>query len=559
MKFNLRWQLLLALISFGLVLSLLSVQSQSAGLCSTRVPAAGGTFVEGVVGAPRFLNPLLSDNYPVERDLVDLVFDGLTRANEKGELVPSLALGWEVSEDGLTVTFTLRQDIQWHDGVPFTADDVLFTYGLMQQDAFPGTPSLKQLWQAVTISKIGDYELSFTLPEPYSPFLAATDRGILPAHLLAGVDSSNLFDAPFNKAPVGTGPFMVPPGQQWDGMSRLRLTPHPSDWRQGTKIAQLEFRFFSSAEQLVAAYLAGDVQAISAVPFTALPQVAGAPGSRLITVPAQRFTTLLFNLSDSGDPVLKTAANRRALAQALDRRQIVESQLNGQGLLFDGPYVPDSWAYTPQLLTATPFDPVAAAALLEEAGWVLPDGGTLREDEQGALTLTLLALDVDVQRRLAAAIAEQWAAVGVGTELVLAETPSELFQLLGQRSFDAAVVDISPATDPDLYDFWSQEAIVRGQNYAGWNNRRASEALEDGRAIWVTADRKPYYDAFLRQYDTGFPAVTLFQHVTSYALSGEVKEAEIGRFSSPRDKYDTLGSWFLFYRDITFGCPSVEG
>ncbi len=558
MKFNLRWQLLLALISFGLVLSLLSVQSQSDNLCSTRIPAAGGTFVEGFVGAPRFLNPLLSDSYPVERQLVDLVFDGLTRTNEKGELIPSLALGWDVSEDGLNVTFTLRQDVQWHDDVPFTADDVVYTYGLLQQEAFPGSPALRQLWQAVTINKVTDFEVSFTLPEPYAPFLTATTRGILPAHLLAGVDASNLVDAPFNRAPVGTGPFMVAAGQNWEGISRLRLTPHPADWRQGTRIAQLEYRFYPNPEQLVAAYLAGEVQALNSVPYPALPQVAGAPGSRLISVPTQRFTSLLFNLSDSGAPLLKTAANRRALAQALDRRQIIESQLNGQGLLFEGPYLPGSWAYTPLLLTAITPDPEAAAALLDEAGWVLPEGGSIRANDQGPLVLTLLSLDVDLHRRLAAAVAQQWAAVGVGTEIVLAGSAGELLQLLGQRAFDAAIVDISPDSDPDLYDFWSQEAIVRGQNYAGWNNRRASEALEKARGIWDNAERKPFYDAFLRQFDTGIPAVTLFQHVTTYALSGDVKEAEIGRFSSPREKYNSLANWFLFYRDVTIGCPNAD-
>src|SRR5690606_2149926 len=110
---NIRWQLLLAVVCLGLVFSLLSYQAQSEGLCTTRVPAPGGTMTEGVVGAPRYLNPLLSDDNPVDRELTSLLFDGLLQYDETGQLAPALAEEWVVSEDGLTVRFTLREDVRW--------------------------------------------------------------------------------------------------------------------------------------------------------------------------------------------------------------------------------------------------------------------------------------------------------------------------------------------------------------------------------------------------------------------------------------------------------------
>ncbi len=125
---------------------------------------------------------------------------------------------------------------------------------------------------------------------------------------------------------------------------------------------------------------------------------------------------------------------------------------------------------------------------------------------------------------------------------------------LAGRDFDVALLDVAPPADPDQYDFWSQEAIVRGHNYAGWNNRRASEALETARQLLPQGERAVYYEAFLRQFDADLPALTLYQHVTSYALSDRVQEAEIGRLGQPRDRFLTLPAWFLSFREITVSC-----
>jgi peptide/nickel transport system substrate-binding protein len=555
MKPDIRWQLLLAVVCFSLVLSLLSFQVQSAGLCTTRVPAAGGTFGEGMVGAPQYLNPLLSDNFPVDRELVSLIFDGLTRYDETGRLVPALAQDWTVSEDGLTIRFALRQGVTWHDGEPVTAADVVFTYRLLQDEAFPGPPAVKALWQSVTINPIDHVTIEFVLAEPYTPFLEATTRGILPAHYLQGVTAATLAEAPFNGAPIGTGPFTVSPDQDWRRTHSLRLSPNPAYWREGTPIAALEFRFYPDEAALIQAFATGEIQAINQVSPVMLPQVAEQPDVRLFTASAPRYTSLLFNLTASGAPAVQNVEVRRALAYALDRPALVDGVLNGQALPLEGPYLPTSWAYNPAALTLYSSQPLTATTLLEAAGWLLPEGQTVRQREGTALNLRLLALDEPTHRTVAQAIAGQWANLGIGTELVLAPAMAELRQGLADRAFDVALVDVRPPGDPDFYDFWSQEAIVRGQNYAGWNNRRASEALESARQVWAVEARRPAYDTFLRLYDDDLPALTLYQHVTTYALSKEVNQAEIGRIDHPRDRYETLSQWFLLYRDVTVSCP----
>lgn len=561
MKPDIRWQLLLAATGFILVLGLLSYQVQSAALCTVTVPASGGYLSAGMVGRPVALNPLLADAYPVDRELTDLVFDGLVRFDEAGQPQPALAESWSYSEDGLTLTFTLREDAAWHDGEPVTAEDVAFTYGLMQQPDFPGLAALSQLWQSVTITVVDDRTISFTLSQPYSPFLEATARGILPAHLLGNLPAGQLATTAFNRSPVGTGPFAVDGTQNWEQSGVLQLVPSPSHWREGTQLTGVEIRFVPDDQSLIDGYLASDIQLVTDVAPVLLPEYAAEPDARLVTSLARQYTSLLFNLdtSQGAAPITSDAAVRKAIAFALDRQSLVDETLNGQGVVFDGPYLPDSWAYDETLLTQYRPDPAQAAALLDEAGWVAAEGQAFRQRDGRPLVLTLLAYDTATHRALAERLTQQLAEVGIGVNLQLSPEWGQFRELLATHQFDLALTEVSPIHDPDLYDFWSQEAILRGQNYGGWNNRRASEALEAARQTIPQAEREVFYDTFLRQYDTDLPALTLFQHIHTVGLDSSVQEAEIGRVYTPRDLFSDFASWFFRYRDVAVACPAEGG
>lgn len=556
MKPDIRWQALLAVVGLALALMFLSFQSQSAALCTVTVPAVGGTFVEGVVGRPRFLNPLLSDSYPVDRQINDLIYDGLVAYDGQGRVVPALAESWVISDDGLTFTFNLREDATWHDGQPVTAADVAFTYGLIQDEDFPGPDHLQNLWQSVTITPGNEQQIQFTLPQPYAPFMEAVTRGILPVHLLEDVPPAELTTADYFRAPIGSGPFMVEADPDWRSGDQLRLIPNPTYWREGTQLTDIEFRFLPDAASLLAAYQAGEVHAANGLPPTVTPSVAAEAGTRLFTSIAPRYSALYFNLSDSGAAALKSKEVRQALAYGLDRAGLVDRVLNGQGIEFEGPYLPDTWPYRPDLLTAYTYQLETAAGLLDTAGWTRGQDGA-RALEGAPLALRLMALDQPEHRAVAEEIVRQWAESGIDARLTLLPGIDEMRQTLAGRNYDVALVEIAPPSDPDLYDFWSQEATVRGQNFVDWNNRRASEALEAGRQLINQGDRAPFYEAFLRQFDADLPALTLYQHVSAYALHDTVQGAEIGRVWRPRDRYTSLASWFINYREVAVACPTA--
>lgn len=554
MKPDIRWQVLLALVGLSLVLMLLSFQVQSAGLCTVTIPASGGTFVEGLVGRPNTLNPLLSDPYPVDRELVNLIYDGLVRIDESGEVRPALAESWAYSDDGLTLTFNLRRDASWHDGQPFTAEDVAFTYGLMKDEAFPGQRNLADLWGPVSIEVIDDYTIAFTLPQAYAPFVQATARGILPAHLWADTHVADLATSSLNTAPVGTGPFMVEAGQDWTRTNRLRLLPNPLYWRGGTQIGALEFRFFQSTSDLLAAYAAGELHAANDPAVSEVPDALNLEGTRIFTSREPRYAALMFNFGEYGATALKTREVRQAMAYGLNRDQIIDSALNGQGIVFDGPFVPSSWAYRPDLVTRYGYSPETAAELLNAAGWEIGGDGIRRQDDN-SLAIRLLTLADEPVLSVANGVAQQWRALGADVTLAVAEDAGTFRELLDNGDFDVALVDVNAPGDPDLYDFFSQEAILRGQNYGEWNNRRASEALETARQVSAQSERAAYYEAFLRQYDADLPALTLFQYARTFLLHDSVQQAEIGRIWEPRDRYTTFPRWFLNFREVAVTCP----
>lgn len=532
--------------------------------CVTRMPEPGGFLVEGIVGRPQTLNPLLDQDNLVDRELENLLFDGLTQVDSGGRITPALAQEWQISGDGRTITFTLRPNLTWHDGQPVTSQDVAFTYGLLQDETFPGLPHLRSLWQSVTLTPFSEREIVFTLPAPYAPFLEATTIGVLPAHLLAESEIPLSQNSAFNQNPIGTGPFMVQPGHNWVESGRLFLLPNPTHWQQGTILSGLELRFFPDEATLYEAFRAGEVQAINNISALALPVMATLPDIRLITSPAPRYTQILFNLNPAQGSAVRESRVRQALALSLDRADLVDRVLNGQGLPLEGPYPTTSPAYNPAIMTPLPLDRNAAANLLNEAGWALPAGGLFRQktanDDIVPLELNLLVLREGLLPALAANIALQWAELGVDVNPISLDV-TEFYAALENRSFDLVLVQVTPAADPDLYDFWSQEAIIRGQNYGGWNNRRASESLEQARQQWSWEDRKPFYDAFLGHYANDLPALTLYQHVTTYGISGSVfqagtgwiDQADIGVLRQPRGRYHTLAHWFIAYTETP--CP----
>ena len=524
--------------------------------CTTSVPITGGTLVEGIVGAPVSINPLSDSNNPVDRQLVDLIFDGLVRFDGRGIPQPALAESWVISDDALTFTFTLDGNAQWHDQQPVRAQDVAYTYGLLQsaESTHPDSP----LWQTVTISVIDDRTIEFKISEPYTAFMVALSRGILPSHLLNGIGLTALATHQYSSRPIGTGPFIVVNNYWEEGT--LRLLPNQRYFGQQVGLDWLEIRFFATESARADAYALGEIDSLIDVGQEAIPQALALEGARLFSSTQLRYSQLMLNTDSS--TILSNKSVREALSIATDRQRLVDEAVFGQGVPFNGPFAPTSWAASSGFAVQPP-SIISATLLIEEAGWRLPADSDvwiqLQDDITETLSVQLLTDDSAEHARIAQSIINQWQDIQVFVEW----TPlawDAYKDTLNERNFDAALVRIEPLADPDLYDFWSQEAIISGQNFAGWNNRRASEALEAGRQLVSLEERAPFYAAFNREFAAQTPAISLFQYAQTYLLADHIisvtdeRPVFLPTVVHPRDRFTTLPEWRINTTDVEVAC-----
>lgn len=528
----------------GIVLIGVVLARQVVRVSTVLVPAEGGTYTEGVVGAPQWPNPVLAAFNETDEDLARLLFRGLTRVDERSHIVPDLAESWEVSGDALVYTFTLKAGLKWQDGAPITADDAVYTFQLMQSPDFPGPPYLVELWKTVQVAKVDDLRVQFTLNEPFAPFLDYTTIGLLPYHVLRDTSAADLLTHPFNSSPVGNGPFMLERATS----EEVVLRPNPLSGAPKPYLERLALRLYPDTDAVFAAYSRGEVDGIRAIPADRLEEAAGLPSLNLYSAPVAEAVWVLFNTQS---PPLDETAVRRALALATDRPRLIAEALRGQALPLYGPLLPTSWAYNPAVEEAA-HNPEQARALLADAGWADTDGDGVRDKEGRALRVEIACLNTPQDVRVAQALATQWQEIGAR----VAVTPLAAGELangyLRPRAFQAVLyhwLDITP--DPDMYPFWhSTQATDPGQNFAQFKNRDADEIMEQARRTPDTVLRQELYAHLQEILRDEAPAVFLYQPVYTMGVRDTVQNVTLGPVHSASDRFQSIAGWYMETRRV---------
>lgn len=494
----------------------------------------GSSYREAAVGTPTMLNPLLATSR-VDRDLSALIFSGLTRTAANGTVVPDLASSWKVEDDGKRYTFTLRDGVRWHDGQPFTANDVLLTIRLLQDPAFPGDPATADFWRTVNVETPDQRTVICTLPRTYAPFLTYTNVGILPASKLAAVKAGDLANDPFNLQPVGTGPFAFAALDT----SNVSVTLKRFDQYYGTKpqLAELHFRSYTSTSAALQAVAQGEADGISYIPPSALESAGSiAPVANIYGPSIAGYTALFFNLKT---PQLTVPEVRQALALAVNRDELVREGLHGWGTPGDSPILPSSWAYAQQ---QWPQNPQKAQILLDGAGWKMNAAGVREKDGQ-LLAFTLLIDNDPLRASVAQVLVQEYANIGIQLK-VAAKSPQELAQMLATRHYDLALSGWEGlAGDPDPYQGWHSSQAETGYNFAGWANAAADKALEDGRLTTDEAKRKAAYADFQRIFATEIPSLILYYPQYHYAVSKKFSGPNADTLNTPSDRFRTIATW----------------
>ncbi len=537
-----------------------------------RVPIRGGRYTEAVVGGvPTVINPLLAAQ--TDPNITALVFSGLTKLDGRGDVYGDLADQIDLDPQGRVYTFHIRPDATWHDGKPVTPQDVLFTVRLLQDPNFPGDPEQANLWRTVTVDLPGDGKegrVRFTLKDRFAPFLGLTTLGILPQHLLGGIKAEDLPDQPFNLNPVGTGPYRFLSLEPAAPAANLVL--YAKHYEVATDAAyfiqEMRFQYYPTFPQALDATRRGGQtgpMGIAEIPIAELfrtgaalnPQGARTRDWSFYGYDIAAYTALFYNNQSA---IFSDRAVRQAADLAIDRKAIVRDVLGDQARPGDGPVLPNSWAYKPETAKHM-YDQNVARQTLDMAGWRLPPGGTVRENNGQKLAFTLVTNGSDVRPQVAQAIATQLAAVGFEVQVNrIAVSAFELQQsFLVPRTYDAALFGFRDLlSDPDPYPFWHSTQAGSGYNFTDFRDTDSDLLLESGRRATNPTERRLLYGQFQDRFISEMPASVLYYPRYVVVVSSKVYGVQADTINVAADRFRGLSRWYLQYQEVSVAQATAQ-
>ena len=544
-----RWQFLILFLT-GLVVGLLLVMEKRGGLgeISTPQPAQGGVYTEALIGNLQRLNPLLDDNNSVDRDIDSLVFSGLVKFDSRGIAQPELAESIGISQDGLLYNITLKPDLTWHDGESLTTRDVLFTIELIRNGKGFIKNDIRKLWSSVEVYIFDDQHMQLKLPEAFSPFMDYLAFGVLPQHLFEGLTIDEIAESPLNLQPIGSGPYQFKELIiEESRIIGIKLQAFPNYAGDQPYLQELIFYYYPDAQSAYNAFEEGLVQGISEIPADMVEKALLNEKLNVYTGRLPRMSIVLLNLDDIGVPFFQEAEVRRALLMGIDRNRIISQLFNGQAIIANSVILPGTWAYseqTPQVV----YDPQGAADLLKNAGYVISDEtGSVRANAEVELAFVFSYPDDDLHQSIAQMIQEDWAEIGVKVDLEAVPPDVFIEQKLDTRAYQAALIDLnlSQTPDPDPYPFWDLGQAESGQNYSQWNNRLASDSIEQARLTTDLMERTRLYHNFQAIFAEELPALPLYYPVYNYGVSTQILGVAMGPLFDTSDRLATITDWYL--------------
>jgi peptide/nickel transport system substrate-binding protein len=452
-------------------------------------PAYGDIIVHGDIGDASNLIPLLASDKP-SHDIAGLVYNGLIKYDKDMTIVGDLAESWSVSPNGLVITFKLRRGVKWHDGYPFTAADVLYTY---QVTIDPQTPTAYagDFLKVKKAEVLNDYTFRVTYDKPFAPALISWGTSILPKHLLADKDITK---SPLSRHPIGTGPYIF---KEWVAGQKIVLVANPAYFEGQPYIGGYITRIIPDMATMFLEVRAQgiDYSDLSPLQYTRQTQ------NNLFKNNFDKYRFLGFKYTYLGynlkNQLFADKRVRQALSYAINKDEIISGVLLGLGKPATGPYKPGTWAYNGNVKIYN-YNPHKARELLKEAGWQnVNSDGILEKDGKLFVFEIVTNQGNETRQKCAEIIQRQLAEVGIKVKIRILEWAAFVNDFITKRRFDAVIMGWTIPSDPDAYDVWhSSKTAPEELNFISYKNLEADEMLERGRSTFNQRERKKYYDRF---------------------------------------------------------------
>jgi peptide/nickel transport system substrate-binding protein len=532
------------------------------------VPISGGTLTEGIIGIPTLVNPVIAVS-DADKDLTSLIYSGLMRKTLEGEFIPDLAESFSVSPDGLNYTFIIRKDAKFHDGSKVTADDVIFTIEKLK-DPLIKSPR-KNGWDGVTVTKIDDYTVSFTLSQSYISFMDNTTIGILPSVLWKDVDANKFNLSPLNIKAVGSGPYEIKSVvKNSDGTSGKYSLERFNNFTLGKpRIKYLNIISYANEKDQVKALLDHSIdQAGGISPENTLSVKKTNYVIHTSTLP--RIFGIFFN--SNNNKIFADSAVVKAFDLAINRQDIVNQVLGGYGSTVHNP-IPEKIVKNDKLeVTYSNATIDEANLILEKAGWVKGVDGirtkggattkTITKKVKGKtvteivsvkstippimLSFSLMTGDTPELRQTILLIKEQLEKLGAKVDISKVYEAGQLNQLIRARNYEALFFGQIINHESDLYSFWhSSQRTDPGLNIAMYNNKKVDNLLESIQKTLSATDRISKYKDLMDEFNNNIPAILIYSPKYLYATSPHLNNVTLDYITIPSDRFSSVYKWSI--------------
>ncbi|HPN87310.1 MAG TPA: peptide-binding protein [Smithella sp.] len=452
-------------------------------------PAYGDILVRGDIGDASNLIPILASD-SASHNIAGMIYNGLVKYDKNMNIVGDLAESWDISSNGLVITFHLRKGIKWHDGKPFTSADVLYTY---QATIDPKTPTAYagDFLKVKKVEAPDDYTFRATYEKPFAPALISWSSAILPRHLLAGKD---ITQSSLSRHPIGTGPYMF---REWVAGQKIVLVSNP-DYFDGQPY--IDGRMTRIIPDTATMFLELRAQNIGMMGLTPL-QYTRQTENNLFKNNFNKYRYLSFAYTFMGynlkNPLFADKRVRQAISYAINKDEIISGVLLKLGKPASGPYKPGTWAFNDKVKVYN-YNPQKALALLNEAGWKKTGSeGLLKKDGQPFIFEIVTNQGNETRQKCAEIIQRQLKEIGITVKIRVLEWSAFVTDFINKRRFDAVILGWTIPLDPDAYDVWhSSKTAPEELNFISYNNPEVDEMLEKGRSTFDQKERKKYYDRF---------------------------------------------------------------
>lgn len=451
--------------------------------------AYGDIIVRGDIGDASNLIPILASD-SASHSIAGLIYNGLVKYDKDMNIVGDLAESWDISDDGLVITFHLRKGVKWHDGKPFTAKDVLYTY---QVTVDPKTPTAYagDFLKVKKAEVLDDYTFRVTYDKPFAPSLISWSSAILPRHLLEGQDITK---SSLARHPVGTGPYLF---KEWLAGQKIVLVSN-ADYFEGRPYVDGHVtRIIPDMATMFLELRARNIDMMGLTPL----QYTRQTENNLFRQSFDKYRYLAFAYTYLGynlkHPFFADKRVRQAISYAINKEEIISGVLLGLGKPATGPYKPGTWAYNENVKTYS-YNPQKARELLRAAGWTKTNNDGFLEKDGRPFTFELVTNQGNETRQKCAEIIQrQLKEVGIDVKIRILEWAAFINDFINKRRFEAVILGWTIPLDPDAYDVWhSSKTAPEELNFISYKNPEVDALLEKARSTFDQKLRKKYYDRF---------------------------------------------------------------